>query len=838
MPIDISLLRPECEGGNIPLVELWQKTRNLSDKTKLFPKSTSSTTKSKGALSQSTRSSWTPLSDDPYGTLDSSSFDSLSESKESSYVVPNDSSENHVSGLEEDKKEDDSKTSTVDYSSLALLNYIIDLEAKRRAATNELNACRHRLKSLQRQRRPSRTPSNPKTKNWNNSDQMSLIRSEIHRLKNKIIPDNEKILEDLKDNLENHLLPMVRNQVDDFRFASCRLPNSADERVDLSKGFDFSANSLDSNSQDVRREIEIVDPLYCIEGYEKLCPYEAPSLKDNNQMDVSNLSILTGPGSILEQVLHSHALSFINKSKSSFESYINKREVQGSDDEYNSDSFSEVEKDCQFQLRHLPDSSLLKMGFSMAHGIMGCTNRFKVCSESSSETSSDLLNPIMHKQDPKLCHICHRQAEYEKSKSFQIVESNLIPEIPLPTYASFSMFHQSQNYSENGLPLKFVACTPVDKTPAQVPNFENCTSKSQSKSKSSPEFCHPIKQLNLFALCASDIYTSRKMQHDFVDLILDFYESLICVPSGEMKTLSPFRQAKDLDDQIWERSNPISWRPLLRAYSISSNTHEEINLEPNEASRIVIEGFLPSINDYIQLGHVSNFTDFASRWFKIRFGGGNQVKLGSSILNNNGSYTTGRVGVTHCRSNEYVHTVYGSFGKIDQSIRWMLENNMVQIYDKKFPKKKLLSEEPDDMKVDGIALPTNLITPYTHLWGEEYLEKWEFGVNYDRMPVGFVIPYKRRKFKSKNGKVITRAVANASLSFSHLRYGARIDIKTFDTSKNGKTSNVNIHAQSSTTNVTIDAEESPKISLIDNATKEDIVAESICNPYIFLRFYN
>jgi len=114
-------------------------------------------------------------------------------------VVPNDSSENHVSGLEEDKKEDDSKTSTVDYSSLALLNYIIDLEAKRRAATNELNACRHRLKSLQRQRRPSRTPSNPKTKNWNNSDQMSLIRSEIHRLKNKIIPDNEKILEDLKD---------------------------------------------------------------------------------------------------------------------------------------------------------------------------------------------------------------------------------------------------------------------------------------------------------------------------------------------------------------------------------------------------------------------------------------------------------------------------------------------------------------------------------------------------------------------------------------------------------------------------------------------------------------
>ena len=45
-------------------------------------------------------------------------------------------------------------------------------------------------------------------------------------------------------------------------------------------------------------------------------------------------------------------------------------------------------------------------------------------------------------------------------------------------------------------------------------------------------------------------------------------------------------------------------------------------LNPNEASRIVVEGYLPSMNKYIELAHVSNFADCVSRAFKIKCGGG------------------------------------------------------------------------------------------------------------------------------------------------------------------------------------------------------------------------
>lgn len=841
MPIDISLLRPLNEGGNIPLVELWQKSRNLHDgkAAKLCQKSTSSTTHSEGIPSQSTHSSWTPLSADPYGSLGSSSFDSSS--LESSTVVSpvKISPKNLTPEIEEDKKEEQSKS-----SSLALLNYIIDLESKRRATTNELNACRHRLKALQRQRRPSTTPSNPKTKTWNNADQMSLIRHEVQSLKNEIIPENEKKLEQLTKNLENHFLPMVRNQVDDFSYTSSRIPNSDDERVDLSKSFDFSFNSEKSFKQSKRREYEIIDPLYCIGGYEKLCPYEPPPLTEENSVDVSNLSILTGPGSILEQVVFSHAISFINSSKASKIHQTDEQEEKSYNEE-NHVVFSEESDESHFQLTHLPDSSLLKMNFSMAHSIMGCTNRFDASSDSASEETEDEFPHLVHKQDPKLCHICYREAIHRATKTLHISESPSVPKIPLPTYATFSMFHQSQNYSENTLPLRYVSSTPIAKTSFQLPNNENSTINTKPKIKSFPKFCHSINKLNLFALCASDMLVSRQIQHDFVELILDFYESLICVPKREKKTINPLEQMENISDKIWERCKSVSWRPLLRAYSIFPNSSEDLNLEPNEASRIIIEGYLPSINGYIQLGHVSNFADFVSRWFKTRFGGGNQVKLGSSVLSNQANYSTGKVGVTHCHSNEYVHTVYGSFCQSDDSLRWMLENNMVYAQGKYGPpyQKSLLDDDEDDIKVDGIVLPPKLILPFAHLWGEEYLNHWDLNMkenangSRDGLPVGFVIPYKRRKFQTKNGKMISRAVENASLSFDHLEYEPREEYGSVATKEKSKQLGNRESGEVITKSIRSNMKKLPRVNLTEKVTKEDIIAESHCNPYSFLRFY-
>lgn len=134
------------------------------------------------------------------------------------------------------------------------------------------------------------------------------------------------------------------------------------------------------------------------------------------------------------------------------------------------------------------------------------------------------------------------------------------------------------------------------------------------------------EQVVLFGLSGSTLEESRKLQLEVVGRIMDFFTSLLV-------TYHP--------GFVLQRSRQQSF--MVRKRVLAPN-----KLEPSEASRIVVEGFLHG--EYITLASISNRTDFCTRQLNIRCGG------------------------THVA---YVHSIDATCCTVYETLEWVLQNNVV-----------------------------------------------------------------------------------------------------------------------------------------------------------------
>ena len=836
MPIDISLLRPSEEGGNIELVHRWQIIRNK------------------------------------------------------------------INGTISEKDDEIQILNTMSSSSLDFLQWLMEVKKEKGLIKKELNCCRRDLKLLQRQLRPTKELKNKndsnlarssKSENINVVDDRSKcidIREEIQKYKCQTIPQLEKDLHNVTTNIDFQLLPLIHNQIDEISFQPLYRLTQSNNRAGYKFNEKCNLNPQEQSSHLIakkntkeKHEIEIIDPLYAIGGYEKIKSMKFSQICSNN--DNHDITTLTGVGSILEKVLTSHALFLLSNSEAT------RNKDTTNYDCSNDGGIDDDERIQSFQLINIPDG--IQTELNLAHSIMGCVSSTNIFYKKNSDHSTEeqklspsLLSKTILSNKALSCHICNLKNNFNKSNvnvktNEQVCDLDRnAPKIRLPSYVTFSMFHQDQNYSENVLPLKYISIIPYNAytstnhfktngikfgTPQ---NNDDSISMLKTKTKHAtfPEYSHPVNQLHLFALCACDLYSSRQIQYQFVNHILDFHESLI-VGNFEMNTNKEGMKASS-QDELWERYIPFSKKqketnhtfpPLLRAYSLSSLHNEQkkanynysthIQLQPNEASRIIIEGYLPSINDYIELGHVSNFTDYISRSLNTKFGGGSNLK---GIHGN-------------IRHIEYVHSIYGIFAPFSTSIAWMLENNLVcakkekrgnTLSSSKTNNIKEMEASKDDNAeeinvADGIVLPSNLVLPYRHMWGEKYFYQWEkhpkitldsFRMNMvekinDYDEYGFVIPFKRRKFYTKHGKPITRLLNKCSLLHDHYIFGLKEHENLIVQEKKQSVNEKGNIPSSASDLINIS---STKVLLkhpSEKLTSNDISHEALSNPYDFLPFY-
>ena len=133
------------------------------------------------------------------------------------------------------------------------------------------------------------------------------------------------------------------------------------------------------------------------------------------------------------------------------------------------------------------------------------------------------------------------------------------------------------------------------------------------------------EQIEVLGLAGDTLEESRKLQVDFVDRIVEFYTSLL-VKSRSGYALQRGKQS-----------------PMVRKRVITPSM-----LEPSEASRVVIEGFLHG--KFIVLGSVSNRTDFVTRELKIRCGGAHV---------------------------SYLHSIHASCCTVYETLEWLVQNNVM-----------------------------------------------------------------------------------------------------------------------------------------------------------------
>ena len=187
---------------------------------------------------------------------------------------------------------------------------------------------------------------------------------------------------------------------------------------------------------------------------------------------------------------------------------------------------------------------------------------------------------------------------------------------------------------------------------------------------------------------------------------------------------------------------------------------------------------------------------------------------------------------------------------------WMLEHNMVQA---NMQNDNDESIKPSETMADGIALPLSLVVPYSHLWGDEYWEAWNINLDMKASrekfdfstEFGYIIPFIRRKFQTKNGKVITRSIPNNTfLLFDNFylgQHGPHVDNNSFLLSEEGSMTSANTIGKKTETLEIATKErrevekESRPTSLLksfgEQLSREEIYEESLCNPYEFLPFY-
>lgn len=346
---------------------------------------------------------------------------------------------------------------------------------------------------------------------------------------------------------------------------------------------------------------------------------------------------------------------------------------------------------------------------------------------------------------------CTATCELNGEGSLCNICTNDSDQIEVPSFVALASMHQSKSYSERMLPQVYISST-------------QCLNQADKSNEQISQFSHPIERLQIFAISTSNLTISRSLCDEFAQAIKDMYISLLS--SSHTKSDN---KAKILS---------FTKEQLLRVRTLQPSL-----LEKNEARKILVEGYMPSMKKYIVLGHVSNSTDFISRAFKIKCGG--------SKLQGQGV--------------EYTHLIHGAICDGFVAMNWVLENNI-----------STLTNSGDDRaeRNVGVAIPPCLVS---------FLYWQRRNVTYSTM----WIPFIRKLVKGKNGKnSVKRIEPMIDILFIDHKVGPTLIQHNRTRTQEMKSSvekKVQIKAKSS--------------SCPRNLSLKDINAEANCNPYDFLPFY-
>lgn len=803
---------------------------------------------------------------------------------------------------------DDVDTMAIFSSITNFLSIVRKADAQRKDLLRELNSKRHELKSLQKELHVEimRGKKKLKQNNDDDTDRKSVevdtvidknLRKEISLLEKEIIPKLVEEYDHMSHLVDNVLLPMVGNQVDETDFpVSLHYDEGVVVNIDTTKKEDSTIQhqKLQSEEDENKKiqkdnkpnkkqkkkksggEIEIIDPLFCIGGCEKISSenmlFSHNTTKSSTSSSFTTV-IMSGLGFTLLETLKCHAMSHINNNA------YHKNKQNDSDNII-----------CPLiQWMNIPSSCFVNK--NMALSIMG-SSKDKMLSKSN---SLDLTSLSASFDKINIDDFLTTKDENNNDDSSSSSQNS----IPLPNYAILSLLHQNKAYSQQNnheILVQIAACCSNSSTQSSLKDGKGTFLRKNSCLSSlfqSPTTNSSIlnEKIDLFTLCESDLDTSRQIQNDMALSILKFYESLlVCVENDSQKN--------DNDNK--------GIQPFLRIRCIPVS-----ELELNETRRVVIEGLVPpsssaphsillndeddcnnstatifmdmdfsdtntkanSTNDkYIELGHVSNYTDYISRACNTRYGIHNKYR--GRKQNQQGKR---RVAITPMIV-EYAYTLHGTFCDFAKALEWVMEINTFRV-------KKCSNANDNNNNNKGLFLPYDLIRSYPHLWNQyehntvfwdprKLLQSrtqpssWlqpttdnEVIMRKTKVKPFFVLPFILQQVKkSNNGKIIVSKVKGihpshlVSLKTLKMRQNHRkanndtnlssIEASSYKSEKSspflmgkfGK-GNSSLPSKSSCETDGDDDYEDDESATCPPPTKQQIHLESICTPYSFLPFY-
>ncbi len=551
----------------------------------------------------------------------------------------------------------------------SLIQTISHLEKEKRRLLKETCQSRARLKQLQSSLAPCITKQKQKHGDEIvNEINVKIVRQEIEQLKKIIIPALQEESHNVTDRIDL-LSPRLKNMV-------------ATGGKDNREGFqsiddsDYDSNKKNKIKNDeeplskLNHSAVILDPLYCVGGYERIViptwnyDYASPSLN----LDIDD-------NEAAKRVMNEQEKAYLSGYGSiiydALLAYIRK-EV------YTSFHFGTNSNSCNNPIIEIRvPASIPLLSTELAHSLMGCTvDDDRILSTETAEVMN--------------CEIC--QSKYLNDK---------LPLIAAPSHIALSMLHQNKSFSDRELPKKFLSTTSISQVDI---------SKGQaSSSSSSLRLIHSINRLEIFVIATSNLRLSTKIQDDIAENIITMYKSLLVSMSDDINSFG----CANFSSQQCSKSTPT-----LRTRSISPS-----NLEPSEARRLIIEGYLPFTGKYVCLGHVSNYTDYISRGIKVKCNGG------------------------HGQPNQYCHLLHGHLCN-QEALIWLMENNVFSITSSEHSKHNQLGISTYiQHEQRGVMIPSNLAGDVgTGVMGRKMGKSLLF------------LPFVRELTKRKGGKTSTKEI--------------------------------------------------------------------------------
>ena len=269
----------------------------------------------------------------------------------------------------------------------------------------------------------------------------------------------------------------------------------------------------------------------------------------------------------------------------------------------------------------------------------------------------------------------------------------------VPSFITPATIHAGKSYPDAKLPIYHVFKT----------DERSGDSRGSHKKDVCRLFSHPTERISMFALTLPSLTCSRSLQDQMGGMLLDFFESLL-VPSDKSKLSFANRNHR--------RTNVLL--PMVQARTVDASS-----LAMNECRRIVVEGFLPSADSYIELASVCNTSDYVARALDIKSHG---TKVGK------------------CKSQggsaEHLHIIHGTICDAQVALAWAMENNTAR-----------LSWSPEGTVIEGVALPRTLADSM-HDVGEYEPHRLDDSVLF--------LPFCRRILVGKRGKAIVKKVEERS----------------------------------------------------------------------------